>query len=274
MKFLIEFLKKLKARGFTLIELLATIALLAIIVVISFVSINAIIKKNKSKQYNNLLSSIEIAAKQYASDNKYSDKFANKKQVSIGLSDLDGYLTLPIIDPYTNSELENPDDVVIIINLDNGAVKTVDITGMPHGGNSHNSYNNNSDDADEDDVYNNGGNSNNNGENNANENGNNNNNENNNENSNAQTYRLTLSCESELTESYGGCKFANDVGLATKTIEVSVGSVVDLSLADTCYCGKGYYYQNAWFYLEENKVLGPENFTMPSHNVTLYAIYE
>ena len=120
--------KKLNARGFTLIELIATIALLAIIAMISFVSINAVIKNNKERQYKNLVSSIQVAAKEYASDNKYTDEFANKSQVTIPLSKLNSYLTMPVIDPYTNEEINN---LQITLSIDKGIVKNVVISGLP-----------------------------------------------------------------------------------------------------------------------------------------------
>lgn len=113
-------------KGFTLIELIATIALIAVIAMISFVSINAVINENKNEQCRNLLSSIEVATKEYVSDNRYK---------SLNLDDFNasylvGYLTMPIIDPYTKGEI-NPNDIGIIITLnDDYTVSKVDITGI------------------------------------------------------------------------------------------------------------------------------------------------
>lgn len=60
-------------RGFTLVELLVTIVLLGVIASISFVSINAAIKKADKNTYKNTVGEIKVAAKQYASDNRYND---------------------------------------------------------------------------------------------------------------------------------------------------------------------------------------------------------
>ena len=274
---LFTFFKKLKERGFTLIELIATIALLAIIALISFVSINAVINKNKEKQYKNLVSSIKIAAKQYASENKHSEAFSDKSEVVIHLSDLSGYISMPIIDPYTNQAISNIDEIEIILHMDNGNVKEVVINGMPEHGNS--TSNSGSDIQGE--IVDNNGNSatidtdTNNDENNENNNGSNEGNENsgnNTGNNGSQTYKVTLSCESDSTMSYGGCRFANDGANYIATINAAPGTVINLG-ADSCYCGKGYYYQNAWFYLEGNQLVGLGSFTMPDHDVTLFAVY-
>lgn len=249
---LLNFWSKLKAKGFTLIELIATIALLAIIALISFVSVTAVINKNKEKQYKNLVSSIEIAAKQYASDNKYSDSFANRNTVTISLSDLSNYIKLPVIDPYTNEEIT---DVSIVIHLENGNVKDIELNGMPV----HENVINNPDLEPQGEVV-------------DNDDTGNNTDTNNEENNNVQTYRMTLSCESPSTSDYGGCRFANDIANYTVTLNLEPGATVDLN-ADTCYCGKAYYIQSAWLYAEGNQVLGFESFTMPEHDVTLYALY-
>lgn len=58
-------------RGFTLVELIATIALLSIISIISFVSITTVVNDSKISNCKNLKKSIENAALEYASDNRY-----------------------------------------------------------------------------------------------------------------------------------------------------------------------------------------------------------
>lgn len=112
-------------KGFTLIELIATIALLGIIAMISFVSINAVIKSNKTEQCKNLISSIETATKEYVSDNRYGDL-----DNSFEASKLDGYLSMPIKNPYTNEVIDaNRIIISIELNSDN-TVKTVSVNGI------------------------------------------------------------------------------------------------------------------------------------------------
>lgn len=108
-------------KGFTLIELIATIALLAVVVSISFVSINAVIKSNKKEQCENLKSSIEAATKEYISDNRYKSDF---NLDGLNASKLNGYLSMPIIDPYTKSEIE-PSSINISVSISNGNVSSV-----------------------------------------------------------------------------------------------------------------------------------------------------
>lgn len=113
-------------KGFTLIELIATIALLGIIAMISFVSINAVIKSNKTEQCKNLISSIETATKEYVSDNRYGDL----NIIDFNASMLDGYLSMPIKNPYTNKNIE-PSNINISIELNSDyTVKTVSVNGI------------------------------------------------------------------------------------------------------------------------------------------------
>lgn len=112
-------------KGFTLIELIATIALLGIIAMISFVSINAVIKSNKTEQCKNLISSIETATKEYVSDNRYGDLDNN-----FTASNLVGYLSMPIKNPYTNEEIKASSiNIYIELNSDY-TVKTVSVNGI------------------------------------------------------------------------------------------------------------------------------------------------
>lgn len=105
-------------KGFTLIELIATIALLSIIVIISFVSINGVIKQSKISDCENLVRSIKSATKEYVSDNRYS--FTNNNDFSITAEDLINakYLSSPIVNPFTNEEITSG-SVIIDIKLKN-----------------------------------------------------------------------------------------------------------------------------------------------------------
>ena len=110
-------------KGFTLVELIVTIALLAIIAVIAFVSINKVINDNKNKNCESLVSSIVVATKEYASDNRYNSTFINrvdnKYELTIDGQELlnNNYLNGEIVNPYDKSIIA-PSDVTIHIYLD------------------------------------------------------------------------------------------------------------------------------------------------------------
>ena len=100
-----------------------TIALLAIIAVIAFVSINKVINDNKNKNCESLVSSIVVATKEYASDNRYNSTFINrvdnKYELTIDGQELlnNNYLNGEIVNPYDKSIIA-PSDVTIHIYLD------------------------------------------------------------------------------------------------------------------------------------------------------------
>ncbi len=248
---LLNFFKKLRERGFTLIELIATIALLAIIALISFVSINAVINNNKEKQYKNLLNSIKVAAKQYASENKHSDTFSDKSEVTIHLSDLSDYISMPIIDPYTNQAISNTDEIEIILYMDNGSVKDVVINGMPEHGN----VTNESEPDVPGEIVDNNGNS-----------------------VTPNNYRqLTLSClsderveENSPSVNYNNCWLKN--GNNTETMDVLVSNTVDVA-NNICSCYEGVV-QVGWVNLDSMEMVEFGSFTMPDKDVTLYALYD
>lgn len=98
-------------KGFTLIELLATICLLAVIAVISFVSINGVLKKSKVSDCENLISNIKSATKEYVSDNRYSSDF-NVDNITVDKLNLSGTL----INPFTTEALRFS-DVLIDVTL-------------------------------------------------------------------------------------------------------------------------------------------------------------
>jgi len=102
-------------KGFTLIELVATVTLLGILAVVSFVSITGIINKSKVNDCENLVISIKMAVKEYASDNRYEGI-----TTSISASDLitGKYLSSPIINPFTDEEMD-ASNIKINISLNN-----------------------------------------------------------------------------------------------------------------------------------------------------------
>ena len=116
-------------KGFTLIELIATIALLGIIVTISFVSIGKVIEQGKENDCKSLVSSIKSAATEYVSDNRYNRNFVNNNVKTSGTTlyvEISGttltsgnYLSSPIINPFNKDPIEPGNiRVKVILNKD------------------------------------------------------------------------------------------------------------------------------------------------------------
>ena len=122
-------------KGFTLIELIATIALLGVIVTISFVSINKVLETGKKNDCVALVQSIKSASKEYASDNRYNRNFTNTisnntKDLNVKVLVDEHYLSKPIINPFDNQEIPESDFQNIKIKLtfnNNYTVNTVDV---------------------------------------------------------------------------------------------------------------------------------------------------
>ena len=110
-------------KGFTLIELVATIALLAILSVISIVSINSVLEKRKVTNCESIIDNINIAIKEYVSDNRYgnvensitADKLINEH-----------YLTNKIVNPFTDRTVD-PKSIKISIKLENFSFESATI---------------------------------------------------------------------------------------------------------------------------------------------------
>lgn len=121
-------------KGFTLIELLATIAILGVVAMISFVSVTAIIKSNKKDQCENIIESIKMASIEYVSDNRYNSDFIrgvsnNNVEINGGTLLAGRYLNKEIINPFTKDNVTN--SIRITINLkDDYTVNTVRVDGM------------------------------------------------------------------------------------------------------------------------------------------------
>lgn len=101
--------RNLNNKGFTLVELLATIVILAMIGVISFVSINGVIEQNKIKNCENLKNSIKSAAKEYVSDKRYDNSFVSSvkdMKVLLGGRDLinNKNLSGDVYNPFDNED--------------------------------------------------------------------------------------------------------------------------------------------------------------------------
>ena len=116
-------------KGFTLIELIATIALLAIIVTISFVSINSIITQSKIKNCETLVNNIKTATKEYISDNRYKNLDINNFTVDKLIDSK--YLSGPIYDPFDKSQELDSSEISIIIELNNDyTAKNIVVEGL------------------------------------------------------------------------------------------------------------------------------------------------
>ena len=121
-------------KGFTLIELIATIALLGIIVTISFISINKVIEQSKENDCESLLKSIKTAANDYASDKRYSESINSIVANGITVQDLiEGeYISNPV-NPYNKSEI-NPNYIKITYSFNkNLTVNSISVTYNPDG---------------------------------------------------------------------------------------------------------------------------------------------
>ena len=97
-------------KGFTLIELLATVALLAVIVTISFVSINSMIKQNKVNNCETIVNNLKTAANEYVSDKRYNKDFVNsitdlKTTITADTLVSGNYLRGSIKNPFDNNDI-------------------------------------------------------------------------------------------------------------------------------------------------------------------------
>lgn len=101
-------------KGFTLVELLAAVALIAIISLIITPTIANVIKNNKIESCKKVFTSVEQAAKNYVSDNRYNIKEAfngcetisESTGCTIKASDLKskGYITGDIKNPLVKND--------------------------------------------------------------------------------------------------------------------------------------------------------------------------
>lgn len=124
-------------KGFTLIELIITIALLAVILVISFVSINKVLEQGRVNDCNSLVGSIKSAVSEYVGDNRYNSIFVgdirnhveNNTPYEMAADILvdNNYLGSPIKNPFDKEEI-NPRDISINVTFNsNYTVKEISI---------------------------------------------------------------------------------------------------------------------------------------------------
>lgn len=99
-------------KGFTLIELLVTIALLGIIISISFISINSVIEKSKKRDCEKIIDSLKSTASEYVSDKRYDKEFISSisdsnRSIILTSNDLINkhYLSGNFVDPFTKQPI-------------------------------------------------------------------------------------------------------------------------------------------------------------------------
>ena len=117
-------------KGFTLIELVATIGLLAVISIISYVSINKVLIESKISDCEQLVMSIKSAAKDYISDNRYNLTSNSNVEINALYLINNKYLTGPIVDPFNKTEITDDGlkNIKIIVELNpDYAVKKINI---------------------------------------------------------------------------------------------------------------------------------------------------
>ena len=123
-------------KGFTLIELIATIALLAIISVISVVSINYVITESKVSDCDSLLKNIEVATKDYFSDNRYNlselsgykeldDE--NKYSINAGVLISGKYLSGNLVNTFSDKNIDNEDIIINVLLKEDYTVDSINI---------------------------------------------------------------------------------------------------------------------------------------------------
>lgn len=94
-------------KGFTLIELLAVISILALIAVIVFPAINSVVRSSRESAYNEQISIVENAAKEWGLDNVDILPETGSIEVSVDTLKNDGYIAEEdVLDPRDNEPLK------------------------------------------------------------------------------------------------------------------------------------------------------------------------
>ncbi len=106
---------KKNKKGFTLVELLAVIVVLAIIMVIATMSVNGIIKKNRTEAFNKSMDVAVITAKRMLSSNEELTTESFKENIDYSNIDYEYYIT-----SYEHGNL------IIIKSINTGKFKNID----------------------------------------------------------------------------------------------------------------------------------------------------
>lgn len=118
---------KVNNKGFTLIELLVTIALLGIIISISFISINSVIEKSKIRDCEHIIDSVRSATSEYVSDNRYGT--ITDYLTAQDLIDMD-YLNGDIVNPFTKEAITPSSITINIVLNDDYTLKKATVNGL------------------------------------------------------------------------------------------------------------------------------------------------
>jgi prepilin-type N-terminal cleavage/methylation domain-containing protein len=96
-------------KGFTLIELLVVIALIAMLTLVITPAVVKLVERNKINTCNSLISSLETAASNYVSDNRYNSEVVSGTSFNITLQTLKdkGYIKNAITNPLVKNDTED-----------------------------------------------------------------------------------------------------------------------------------------------------------------------
>lgn len=105
----------MKNKGFTLAELLGVITILAIIALITTVTITNSMKNSKEKLYDIQIDNIIVGAKTWASSNVFSLPENEGEHITITLGQLkeSGFVENDITDPISNRPFDNSMQIMI-----------------------------------------------------------------------------------------------------------------------------------------------------------------
>lgn len=110
----------MNSRGFTIIELTAIVAILAAIFLVSFPSILNITRKDKEKQYDDIVENLCLSGKSYIYSNmdKFSEISVVNSKIEINIKDLISYgiVESGITNPKTEEEVDNDKLIYTVLN--------------------------------------------------------------------------------------------------------------------------------------------------------------
>ena len=99
----------MKKAGFTLVELMGVLIIIGVLSLIIIPVTTNLIKEQKEKQYNQQIAMIELASKNFGTDNLEVLPSVDQEYIYITLGQLKsmGYLDQNIVNPITEKEISN-----------------------------------------------------------------------------------------------------------------------------------------------------------------------